>query len=137
MLINNGVGLAANQIGIPYRVIAVRGVPVIVAFNPIIVDVSQQTQEMEEGCLTYPGFSCKVTRPVAIKVRYANPNGEVSTHKYTGMTARIFQHEIEHLEGKRFTDGLTRLELDIAIRKAAKQGHRYTIGTFRTNARNV
>ena len=102
----DGIGLAANQIGDPYRVFCVASNPVLVCFNPFIADFSSEMVTLEEGCLTYPGLIVKVTRPKSIKIRFIQPNGEARNESYTGMTARIMQHELEHLNGKRFFDNV-------------------------------
>ena len=83
MIHNNGIGLSANQIGLPYRAFAIKANPIIVCFNPRLVDVSSGTEIMEEGCLSFPGLIVKVKRPVMIKVRYAEPNGNVVTTKFS------------------------------------------------------
>lgn len=122
---NNGIGLAANQIGIPYSIFAMRGHPEnFVCFNPKIVWTSEAMVELEEGCLTYPGLLLKIKRPQHIRVRFYTPNGDIKTEKYTGITARIFQHECEHLQGKRFIDNISKLKLDMAIKKARKNESR-------------
>ena len=99
MVDHNGIGLAANQLGLPYRAFAMKTDPNTVCFNPIIVDRSKEQNTLEEGCLSYPGLVVKVKRPAVIKVRYVEPNGEVQTKKFVGMTARVFQHELDHLNG--------------------------------------
>lgn len=101
-----GVGLAANQIGKRIRAFALASNPVIVMYNPQILDYSTEVITLEEGCLTYPGLIVKVTRPKSIKIRFTLPNGETQTQKYTGITARIIQHEIEHLDGQLFFDNV-------------------------------
>ncbi len=126
-----GVGLAANQIGLPYRVFAIKANPMLVCFNPIIVDKSSAHTLLDEGCLTYPGLFVKVKRADIIKVRYAEPNGQVKTTKFVGMTARIFQHELDHLDGKLFTDSVSSVALEMAIKKAKKRGHIYTMADFK------
>ena len=71
----NGVGLAANQIGISYRIFAMRGSPEnFVCFNPKIVQPGEQEIVLEEGCLTYPGLIVKIKRPQHIRVRFQTPN---------------------------------------------------------------
>lgn len=132
MLYHNGLGLAANQCGFPYRVCVIASDPIIAMFNPSIVDISEKTEVLEEGCLSYPGIITKVKRPKAIKVRYTQPNGEVITTKYNGMTARIVCHEVQHLEGRLFTDDLSKFELRRLIEKHNKQ-HKtnYSISNFR------
>lgn len=117
----NGIGLAGNQLGIPYSVFCMRGSPEnFVCFNPIIVWYSDAMVELEEGCLTYPGLFVKIKRPQHIRVRFYTPNGDILTKKFTGMTARIFQHEYEHLQGKRYIDNISKLKLDMALKKAKK-----------------
>ena len=132
MLKNDGIGLAANQVGLPYRVFVIRCSPVLCCFNPIIVDTSIERIKMEEGCLSYKGLILNIERPKSIRVRFTLPNGETKTEKFTGMTARIFQHEYQHLNGEIFTNNLTRLELEMAIKKANKKYEtKYKISDFR------
>lgn len=118
---NNGVGLAANQIGLPYRVFVI-GNPsdpdnVIGVFNPTIVDVIGEETYYEEGCLSFPGIYVKIKRPSAIRVRFTTHDGTTDTIKFDGMTARIFQHEYDHLEGIVFTQKAHPLHLDRARRQ--------------------
>lgn len=120
MLHHGGIGLAANQIGLPYRAFAVASNPIIVAFNPIIVDTSEEVIDLDEGCLTFPGLCLKINRPKTIRVRYTQPNGDTQTHIYTGMTARIFQHELDHLDGILFTQHVGPVSLALAKSKAKK-----------------
>lgn len=117
---NNGLGLAANQLGLPYRAFVMSSNPVIVVFNPRIVDSSTEEIKIKEGCLTYPGLILNISRPKAIRARYTQPNGEVVTKDFAGLSARIFQHETDHLNGIVFTKYASRLELSIAKRKANK-----------------
>lgn len=131
MIHNNGQGLAANQIGLPYRVFAIKSNPMLVCFNPVIVDTSQRKAKMEEGCLSYPGLIVKVERPDGIKVRYAEPTGVVVTKKFIGMTSRIFQHELDHLNGVIMTDHIGKVSLDMALEKARKRGFNFMKSDFR------
>lgn len=128
---NKGIGLAANQLGIPYSIFAMRGEPEnFVCFNPKIVVTSEEKITLDEGCLTYPGIYAKIERPRHVRVRFQTPNGDTLTKKFTGMTARIFQHEMTHLEGKVFTEGMSKLKLEILIKKAKKKGFNYTMKDF-------
>lgn len=99
MIDSKGIGLAANQVGLPYRVFAITGEQIFVCFNPRIVDTSSEVVLMNEGCLSYPGLVIKIKRPRMIKVRFTMPNGETRTEKFDGLTARVFQHELDHLNG--------------------------------------
>ena len=120
-----GIGLAANQIGLPYRVFIVAGDPSLVCFNPKIVNYSPSTVLMEEGCLTFPGLFVRIKRPSEVRVRYTDELGQVQTQTLTGMTARCFQHELDHLNGIDYTKrastyhmGLARKRMKFMKRKA-------------------
>ncbi len=122
-----GAGLSANQIGYPWRVLIMRAEPEnVCAFNPKIVGFSDEQETLEEACLSWPGLVFKVKRSKHIRVRFTMANGEVVTHKYTGLTARVFQHEYEHLEGKLFFSNISKLKLKLAIKHAKTKGHDYT-----------
>ena len=117
MKTNNGVGLAANQIGIPFKLFVLENDPPIACFNPNIVDVGDKEEYQEEGCLTYPGLFVKIKRPVSIKIRYQDADGQWHTEKFTGLTARIIQHEMDYLNGIRFFDRATKYHRDKAFNK--------------------
>ena len=115
---NNGIGLAANQIGLPYRLIAMRGHPEnFVCFNPVIIDQSTAKVVLEETSLTYPGLLVKVKRPQHIKVRFRTPAGDVLTKQFTGMTARIFQHLMDHLDGTMYFNKASMYHKEYAFKK--------------------
>jgi peptide deformylase len=100
MLGNNGVGLAANQVGVLKRIIVVLvdDKPVIM-INPEILNFSEQSCEMEEGCLSIPGEYLQITRPEIVKVKYRNTKGMPCINSYSGLTSRVIQHEVDHLDG--------------------------------------
>lgn len=115
---SGGIGLAANQVGVPYRIFAMRGSPEnFVCFNPKIVQPSEQEIALEEGCLSYPGLLVKIKRPQHVRVRFHTPNSDVMTQTFTGMTARIFQHEYDHLDGIIFYNKANRYHREKALRK--------------------
>lgn len=117
----NGLGIAANQVGVPYRIFAMRGSPEnFVVFNPKIVWESDKQVILEEGCLSYPGLIVKIKRPEFIRVRFNTPNGDTLTKQFIGMSSRIFQHEYDHLIGKRFYDRANKFHKDQAMRKWKK-----------------
>lgn len=120
MLKNNGIGLAANQCGLPYRVFVIKANPIIACFNPIIVDKSEETIYLEEGCLSYPGLFVKIKRPKKIKVRYTEPNGNVVTKVFDGLTSRVFQHELDHLDGIAHISRATAFHKEQAFKKLKK-----------------
>ena len=120
MIHYKGFGLAANQCGLPYSCFVMHSNPIICCFNPRIVDQATEIIKMVEGCLTFPGLFLNIKRPRTIKVRYTQPNGETLTKEFDGMTARVYQHELDHLNGVIYTAHVTKLELDIAKRKSRK-----------------
>lgn len=122
LIVHQGLGLSAPQIGLPYRACVIVGNPMLCMINPRIVDKSEKTIELEEGCLSFPGLELKIERPEFIKVRYSLPNKETVTQKYIGLTARIIQHELDHLDGVLFTSKVSALKLTMAKRKAKKRG---------------
>lgn len=132
MVAHRGLGLAANQCGLEHRVAVVYGDPQFAMFNPVIVDASEKTELLDEYCMSYPGLIMTVRRPSAIRVRFADARGEVDTHVFRGMTARVVQHEIDHLDGKLFFDGASRVKLERAMKRARKKfGKTYNLGELR------
>lgn len=132
MILKDGMGLSANQIGLKYRAFVMTGNPIIACFNPVIVDESKETITLDEGCLSFPGLVVKIKRPRRIKVRYTQPDGKVITRKFDDLTARIFQHEYMHMEGKSLKDYCSKLLLENAIKKCNKHnGTNYSIKDFK------
>lgn len=124
---NEGMGLSANQIGVRTRAFVMRAEEIIGVFNPRIVDMSTETVTLEEGCLSYPNLFVKIKRPKSIKVRFTTPDGETSTKTFTGMTARVFLHEMDHLDGVLHTTRANRYHLDQANRLLKKMNRRHPI----------
>jgi len=117
----NGVGIAANQVGVPYRIIAMRGSPQnFVCFNPRVVQPSEQLITLEESCLTFTGLYVKVKRSQHVRVRFATPNGDVRTETFTGMTARIFQQHLDYLDGIPYYTRANRYHREQAFKKWKK-----------------
>jgi len=102
-----GVGLSANQIGMDVRAFAmIRDIEhneVIVCFNPVILDSSDDFNWCEEGCLSFPDKFINVSRPDKIDVIYEDEDSKKHKIKLEGFPARVFQHEFDHLEGIDFT----------------------------------
>jgi peptide deformylase len=120
-----GVGLSANQLGLPYRVFVMASDPKFVCFNPRITAFLDKEEEfLEEGCLTYPGLVVKVKRRNGIRVVFQDPYGNICTKQFYGMTARVFQHELDHLDGKTILDRANRFHKEQAIRKWKKNASR-------------
>ncbi|MGB9743550.1 MAG: peptide deformylase [Minisyncoccales bacterium] len=105
MVQNQGVGLAAPQVGILKRIIVAqtsKGLQAMI--NPIILKCSQKMEVREEGCLSFPKLFLKIKRPCEIELEFLNLKGEKKKTKAQGWEARIFQHEIDHLNGILFID---------------------------------
>ena len=99
-----GVGLAAPQVGILKRVVTIDvGDGPIVLINPEILETSGE-QTGDEGCLSVPGMAGQVTRPNYVKVKALDENMEEVIYEGTELLARAFCHEIDHLDGKMYTD---------------------------------
>jgi peptide deformylase len=120
MIKQGGVGLSANQLGIKQRCFIMRTDPVSVCFNPMIIDTTSDESVMEEGCLSWPGIHMKIKRAKSIKVRFTDPTGQTQTEKYTGLTAHVFQHELDHLNGIDFFARAAPMARDLARRKWTK-----------------
>ena len=104
----HGVGLAAPQVGKSIRLAVIRGGGVRrVIVNPKILSKSPQKALDWEGCLSFPDGRGKVPRARTVKVRFTDVHGRVRTETHRGYAARIFQHEIDHLDGKVYVDRMT------------------------------
>jgi peptide deformylase len=97
---HNGLGLSANQCGFNYRVFVMGMDDNYVAFfNPKVIEVSEETMKMEEGCLSFKDLFLHIERPKTIKVEYQDFNGQTRQSMFTGLTARCFLHELDHMNG--------------------------------------
>jgi peptide deformylase len=115
---NNAICLTAPQVGVPYRLFAMRGAPQnFVCFNPRVVMPSEEEIRLDEVSLTYPGLCVKIKRSQHCKVRFAMPNGEIRTETYTGMTARTFQHCMDFLDGEVFYHKANPIHREQSLRK--------------------
>ena len=99
-----GVGLAAPQVGILKRIVVIDvGEGPIVLINPEILETSGE-QTGDEGCLSVPGMAGQVTRPNYVKVKALDVNMNEQIYEGEGLLARAFCHEIDHLDGKMYTE---------------------------------
>jgi len=134
MVYHHGLGLSANQIGMPVKVFAMRideSDNAIVCFNPEIVKESEEMVKMTEGCLSFPSLYLNKRRPKEVSVKYQNADGDFIYAHFEGLAARVFHHEMDHMMGKTFLDGVSKILLQSArrkqktlIRKAKKDGRR-------------
>ena len=126
-----GIGLSANQVGLPFNMFVIGDHPEVeknlkmTCFNPIIISSSVEEEVMKEGCLTFPFVFLSITRPRKVVVKYEDENGDLKEGSLDGMISRVFQHEYDHMLGKTFVDGVSKMKLDMAYKKAQKQMNRY------------
>jgi peptide deformylase len=122
MLAHQGVGIAAPQVGQPLRAFIVASRPndryphaplmdPTIMINPELLWQNEEMEKDWEGCLSIPGIRAKVNRSTHIQVRYLNTSGDVIETEFTGFIARIFQHELDHLNGVVFLDRADKFDI--------------------------
>ncbi len=122
-----GIGLSANQVGLPFNMFVLGDHPQLenglkmACFNPMIISSSEEKVVMKEGCLTFPFLWLSITRPRKVVVKYEDENGELKEGHLDGMMSRIFQHEYDHMLGRVFTEYASKMKLDMAYKKAEKE----------------
>lgn len=128
-----GLGLSANQVGLPYRMFVMRTMhegdeePENIAyFNPEITRVSQETESLKEGCLSFPDLFLMIKRSKTIEFKYQDEEGEEHTVMMEGLGARCVQHEVDHLNGILFLQRASRLKIERAM-KARKKARKKRI----------
>jgi peptide deformylase len=115
-----GVGLAAPQLGVSQRLLVYRvgqDAPLIALANPEIEWSSGDEEPAEEGCLSIPGITVDVERPVHVRVRARDEDGAERVVEASGLEARVIQHEMDHLDGLLILDRTTREERKRALRE--------------------
>jgi peptide deformylase len=123
MFDSNGIGLAAQQVGLLFRVFAIRlkdQVPFCM-FNPRVVSASEELDISEEGCLSFPDLFLDVKRPKTIEAAYLDSAGKECIITLSGIDARCFLHELDHLDGICFTDRISPLKLALAKKRQQKK----------------
>lgn len=118
-----GRGLAGNQVGLLKRVFIIKldkTGETVSMFNPEVVESGTAEQSGEEGCLSFPNLWLDVKRPNKIDVKYFDKNGKECTITLTGIDARCFLHELDHLNGITFTDKVSQMKLMLARKKQRK-----------------
>lgn len=127
MMAKNGIGLSANQVGLNAQIFVMRPIEHLeikkpfAIINPIILELSEETVNGPEGCLSYPGLVLHVKRPSKIIAQFLDLDAKECIIEFSGIDARCFLHEYDHLNGVTFTDRVSKLKLDIAKKKLKKQ----------------
>jgi peptide deformylase len=122
-----GVGLAAPQLGLSQRLLVYRvgpDAPVIALVNPELEWNSKDEETLDEGCLSIPGITVDVERPVHVRVRALDEEGETRLVEASGLEARVIQHEMDHLNGVLILDRTTRDERKRALRELREANER-------------
>ena len=118
---HHGVGLSANQCGFRYRVFVMGANDDYVAFyNPVVTYQSSDEVHMQEGCLSFPFLGLYITRPDTIEVAYKSFKGEDKTMTLTGISARVFLHELDHMNGILYTERVKTLALHTGQKRRNK-----------------
>jgi len=122
-----GLGLSANQVGLPYRLFIMKTMhegdkePENVAyFNPELTRVSQETELLKEGCLSFPDIFLMIKRSKTIEFKYQDVDGKEQTAVLEGVGARCVQHEIDHLNGILFLQRASKLKIERALKSRSK-----------------
>jgi len=129
MIAEKGIGLAANQVQLDAKIFVmqpqnIRGkTKPFAVINPIIQEATTDLVLMEEGCLSFPKLYLKINRPHTIVVKYLDSEQKECIMKLTEMDARIFLHEFDHLYGINFINRVSKLKLEIALKKQQKLLH--------------
>ena len=121
-----GIGLSANQVGLPFRMFVAGGHPelergmAIAMYNPVIKSISDDTTMLKEGCLSFPFIFLAIKRPKDVVMSYTDTNGKEQEAHLKGLMARVCLHEYDHMQGKVFTEHASKMKLDMAKKKATK-----------------
>lgn len=125
MLANDGIGLAAPQVGLSLRVFVMghqdNPEAAQAFFNPAVVAAVDEVEDLEEGCLSFPGIYVKIKRPVKILARWQNSKGEWQESEFDGYNCKCFLHELDHLEGIVFQDRVSALKWAAAVKQQQKR----------------
>lgn len=127
MLKNNGIGLAAPQVEYNKAVFVFKPFNIeghtdpIAIFNPSIINVGTHMHTATEGCLSFPGLELEIKRPESITAEYLDVHGQKRVLYLQGIDARCFLHEFDHLCGNDFTQRVSKLKRDMALKKLKKR----------------
>ena len=113
----HGIGLTANQVGLPFNMFVAGGHPSIdggkalAMYNPVLLSVGVEEIMMKEGCLTYPFLFLNIKRPRKCVFKYEDSKGELKEAHLDGMMSRICQHEYDHVLGRNFVEHVSKFKL--------------------------
>ena len=118
-----GLGLSANQCGLPYKMFVMRTADkgVVSFWNPKLLKVSQDTDNSKEGCLSFPDIYLMIQRSKVVELEYYTTEGEKITQTLEGLAAWCVQHELDHLNGIIFLQRASRLKIERALKARPKE----------------
>jgi peptide deformylase len=117
-----GIGLSANQVGIDNRIFCITFNDFSETFfDPKIVEYSTEETLFDEGCLSQPGVFINLKRPKTLKIEYTTQEGKRVTTEFSGITARIIQHEYDHMEGTNFLERASPLKRALALKRSKRK----------------
>lgn len=126
MLKEGGIGLSANQVALNAQIFVIK--PFLLTdnspfavINPKILEVSEEVEDLPEGCLSHPDLFLSVKRPKSLVVQFLDKNAKECTIELYDIDARCFLHEYDHLQGIEFTDRVSKLKLAMARKKQQKR----------------
>ncbi|MDY6844493.1 MAG: peptide deformylase [Thermodesulfobacteriota bacterium] len=129
MYMKRGIGLAAPQVGVSQKIVVVDiGEGLIPLINPVIVEIDDENESFEEGCLSLPDIALKIDRSRKIVVKGINLDGNEIELEVSDLLARVFQHEVDHLEGTLIIDRVSGVQKELLKSKLKK---------LRKNAQNM
>lgn len=121
MFLHQGIGLSAPQCGINKRVLIMGNQEDLVAcINPKIISMSTNRVTSEEGCLSFPNLWMRISRPDSVQVSYQTIDGKEVEAELTGIKARVFLHEFDHLMGITFDERISKLKLQMGLKRRKK-----------------
>ena len=126
MMAKNGIGLAANQVGVDAQIFVMRPTQhaevtkPFAVINPVILEVSNEIEEGKEGCLSHIGLILNISRPKSLVTQFLDIDGKECILELSGIDARCFLHEYDHLQGIEFTGRTSKLKLSMAKKKQRK-----------------
>lgn len=119
-----GVGLAANQVGLNKRIFVMQCTtqkPPYIFINPEIVSLEDKVEKCTEGCLSFPGINLEVSRIQALQLKWQDVKGGVHLEKFEGLEAVCIQHENDHLDGINFIDKIGNVKKMMILKKYNKK----------------
>lgn len=118
-----GIGLSANQVGLDMKFFVFGDGDKLTRFiiNPIIIAIGDEQVSMKEGCLSLAGVYLMVKRPTSVTLKYQNENGDEVVEEFLDLAARVVLHEYDHMLGQNFTQRVSKMKLDRAIKAMKKK----------------